>query len=352
MAYKKELFFPMSPGSLHAKVSASNRGVLVWGALGMIGYGLTAALLAAGFRVSVLCRARHLYAQPSWAAQVRWHELEVGCSDAVMDEAVASASVIVNLAGSSGAVASNTDPMHSLDSNCRVQLQFLQACQRAGHRPHVVFTSSRLVYGPVEQPMVSEDHPLSPRSMYAAHKACVENYLQVYASLDAITYTVCRISNAYGPESDWASKGYKILNSFVAKSLAGQPITLFGTGEQTRDFIYLDDLTEILMRCCVMHGVVNQVLNVGSGEGCRLVDAAGAINRLTGGPPLIFQPWPEEYLVVESGDYVSDIRKMCRLLEYRPQCRLEDGIVHTIRAYRSDQTIACPIAMPAVAIAG
>jgi UDP-glucose 4-epimerase len=314
--------------------------VLVWGALGLIGFHLTEALLAAGFRVSVLCRSRNAYTEPSWASRVQWHELNSDAPDKVLQEAVASASIIVDLAGSSGAVASNTNPVESLDSNCRAQLQFLQACQRARHRPHIVFASSRLVYGPTNQPLVSEEHPVSPYCVYGAHKLCIEQYLQIYARLDAITYTVCRISNAYGPDPGRAGQGYKILNSFIVKSLAGLPITLFGTGEQVRDFIYIHDLTALLIRCCVLPAAINQTFNIGSGEPCRLVDAASFVRESAGGPPLLFQAWPPEYFAVESGDYVSDIKKTCRLLELRPRYRIEDGIMHTIRAYQREQEMA------------
>lgn len=314
--------------------------VLVWGALGLIGFHITEALLAAGAKVSVLCRNRGAYPEPRWASQVHWHELGAEGTEAVLLEAVAAATIIVNLAGSSGAVSSNVNPLDSLAGNCRVQLEFLQACQRARHKPHVIFASSRLVYGPTNPGPVSEEHTLSPRSVYAAHKLCVEHYLHLYSCLDAITYTVCRISNAYGPDPGQAGRGYKILNSFITRSLAGLPITLFGTGEQIRDFIYVQDLADVLLRCCISPGAVNQIFNIGSGEGCRLVDAAELVRRFAGGPPLVFQPWPQEYLAVESGDYVSDIGKANRLLDLGSQYSITDGILKTIDAYQSEQNVA------------
>jgi len=312
--------------------------VLVWGALGMIGSHVTEALVQADCNVSVLCRSRGSVSRPWWASKVDWHEIEDDCPEKTMERAISSASMIINLAGMSGAVASNAKPLDSLDQNCRIQLQFLEACRRAQHKPHVVFTSSRLVYGPAQSLPVHESHPLSPRSMYAAHKLCIEQYLQIYAEMNALTYTVCRISNAYGYDSLGASRGYKILNSFIEKSLAGQPITLFGSGEQTRDFIHIDDLTALLLRCCLMPAAVNQTINVGSGEACRLVDAATLVREMTGGPPLCFQPWPEEFLAVESGDYVSDIIRMQDLLDYTPRYSLKDGIECTLHSYIEAQS--------------
>ena len=317
--------------------TSSQRGsVLIWGALGFIGFHLTEALIAAGFDVSVLCRSKGSYPEPRWRSQVHWHELDSARADKVLDEAVASSSIIFDLAGSSGAAASNANPIESLEKNCHAQLEFLQACRRAKHKPHVVFSSSRLVYGETPKSFVSEDHPVSPRSVYAAHKLCIEQYLQVYTSLGAISHTVCRISNAYGPDPGRAGQGYKILNSFITKCLAGLPITLFGSGRQVRDFIYIHDLTDVLIRCGIMPNARNQIFNIGSGKGCRLVDAANLIRTATGGPPLIFEPWPKEYLAVESGDYISDIGKTSRLLGFAPKYSMSEGILDTVRAYQQE----------------
>ena len=86
-------------------------------------------------------------------------------------------------------------------------------------------------------------------------------------------------------------------------------MTLFGTGEQERDFIFVQDLADALIRCGIASGAVNQVFNLGSGTRCRLVDAARIVRDLTDGPELHFRPWPKDYLAVESGSYTSDIAK-------------------------------------------
>lgn len=329
----------MANATVWARAGGSNRcpeRVLVWGALGFIGSHLTEALLARGYDVAVLCRSRSAYASPRWACKVSWYELSSGNHDEVMLEALRGVSIVFNLAGSSGAVASNADPLRSMQDNCGAQLRFLQACRTAGTRPHVVFTSSRLVYGETMQTVVSEDLQPQPRSIYAVHKVCCEQYLQVYATMGAITHTICRISNAYGPDPGRAGQGYKILNSFIQKCLAHTPVLLFGSGEQVRDFVFVDDLTDVMVQCGTLPSAVNEIFNIGCGKGCRLVDAARMIRELTDAPPLVFQPWPEEYLTVESGDYISDISKARRLLGFEPQYDIARGIHETICAYQEE----------------
>ena len=323
---------------LHAQQPQDREdSVLIWGALGFIGFHLTERLLEYGFRVSILCRSRSCYPEPRWASQVTWYEMDNSSRAKTLEAAVSSSSVIFDLAGSSGAVASNNNPIGSLDNNCRVQLEFLEACRKAAHKPHVVFSSSRLVYGEANCERTNEEHPTSPRSIYAVHKLCIEQYMQVYSGLGAITHTICRISNAYGPDPGRAGQGYKILNSFILKSLSGTPIVLFGTGDQVRDFIYIHDLTEVLIRCGLSPNAENTTFNIGSGEGRTMAEAADLIRRLTDGPPIVFQPWPQEYLVVESGDYICDINKTESLLGFTPQYNLHDGIEDTVRAYQSEQ---------------
>jgi len=314
--------------------SAGPKSVLVWGGLGFIGYHLTEYLLARGYSVSILCRSRSSYPAPSWSSQVTWFELQGDSDTSTLEKAVASSSIIFNLAGSSGAVASNLDPIASLTNNCRIQLEFLQACRAAGHKPHVIFSSSRLVYGETNGQLIGEDHPTKPRSAYAIHKLCTEQYMQLYSSMDIITHTICRISNAYGPDRGHAGKGYKILNSFIVKSLQGQPITLFGLGDQIRDFIYIDDLVCALAACAGSPSAQNVTLNVGSGEQRSMLEAATWIRSLTSGPPVVFQTWPAEYLAVESGDYLCDISRAQKILGFQPQYSLADGIDATLRACR------------------
>jgi UDP-glucose 4-epimerase len=312
---------------------------LVWGGLGFIGHQLTRRLLEEGFKVSVLCRARARYAVPDWADYVDWYELENDDCARVLSKAVSSSSVIFNLAGSSGAVASNQNPIASLDNNCKIQLEFLQACDLAGHKPHVIFSSSRLVYGETQGARVDENHPTAPLSIYAVHKLCIENYLQTYSRLNKISHTICRISNAYGHDPSPAGQGYKIINSFITRSLAQLPIVLFGTGEQIRDLIYIDDLIEMLVRCAIYEAAKNQTFNVGSGVGHSMFHAADIIRQVTSGPPIRFQSWPPNYLAVEAGHYVSDIAKSQKLLEFSPKFDLYDGIQATINKYQLQEPI-------------
>jgi nucleoside-diphosphate-sugar epimerase len=312
--------------------------VLVWGAYGFMGRHLVGRLLGLGAKVSILTRERSRYT-PAWWDEaphrdsIARFETDQGDPREVFRRAIESAEVVFNFAGANGAVRSNRDPQRSADESARVQVAFLQACSQSGGRPHVVFSSSRLVYGRARSLPVAEDHPLAPRSFYAANKLCCEDYHRAFAASGALTFTICRISNAFGHDPEFARKDHGVINTFVEKALAGEPLRLFGDGRQLRDYIYIDDLVDALLLCGAHRGACNEIFNIGSGEGIRLCDAVEQIRRAVGGR-IEFQPWPHDYEKVESGDYMSQIAKLRSRLGFSPACSFREGLARYLQQQR------------------
>ena len=312
----------------------SGRGVLVWGALGFLGQHIVERLLQENVPVSVLCRASRSHPVPAWAAKVHWFEFREEDASSALLAAVRSASVIFDFAGLSGAAASNLDPVRSLDENCGTHLAFLRACEQAGHRPHVVFPSSWLVYDASNGRSVDETYPTAPRSIYGVHKLTVENYLRIYQRRDKISYTVCRVSNPYGFDPAKNSRNYKILNSFIQSALADRPICIFGDGRQLRDFIYIDDVIDALMLCGFAREARNEVFNISSGQSHSLLEAVEIVRDLVGAPQVLFKPWPEEYCAAEPGDCYADISKARSRLNFQPAWSLKAGLRAAISHYQ------------------
>lgn len=322
--------------SLDARTTAPGR-VLVWGACGFIGRHLVPALLSRGHRVSVLTHRRARYVLPSWAEAVVWHELpDEGGSPRVLAEAVAEADVIYDLAGSTGAVESNRHPLDSLRRNNVALLDVLEAVRHEGRRPRVVFASSRLVYGKPTGLPVDENHPLAPESIYAAHKLCCEHYLRVFAAQGMLSFTIARISNVYGPDVSRPARPHGRINGFVRQALTGVPIRLFGHGQQLRDQMYVSDAAEVLASCGSEPAAANQVFNVGTGIGVSLREVADRVTALAGGPAVEFVPWPADFAVVETGDYISDPSKLRRILGIVPRWGIQQGLDATVAACRAE----------------
>jgi nucleoside-diphosphate-sugar epimerase len=312
------------------------RNILIWGGTGFIGGALLSALTKAGEAVAVLTR-KDTCGLAERYPMIRLFETGLSLdltARQVFRESVQTADLVFNVAGSSGAVSSNQDPVASLQDNCLWQLAFLDACSAVSHKLHVVFAGTRLVYGrPLSLP-VEEDHPLSPESMYAVHKLCVEHYHQIYAAQGAITFTICRISNPYGWDERGMTKNHGILNQMIQTALLHKPLTIFGDGRQMRDYIHIQDLVHALLLCGQSPTAVNEIFNIGSGEGVSMVDAALHIGRIAEAP-VAFAPWPELYKRVETGAFVNNIDKAQNRLGFRPKFSFKEGIEDVIFSGRN-----------------
>jgi nucleoside-diphosphate-sugar epimerase len=308
------------------------RKAVISGGTGFVGSALARRLASCGHDVVVLTRdaARANSNEPG----VRVVEVGLQPDPVRLAKILRGSQVVYNLAGTEGAVRSNRAPAASLQSSCAWQLAFLEACAASESKPHVVFASTRLVYGRPEGLPVDETHPVSPQSFYAAHKLAVEHYHQIYSQRNDVSYTVARISNPFGVDrSPRPSTEYSFLNQLIRAAVEGRPLTIFGDGRQLRDYIYIEDLVDALALCGTHPMARNDVFNVGSGNGVSICEAARAVADLTGAR-LEFVPWPDGYIDVETGDYVSGIAKAEKLLGFRPRWTIRDGLTEAVASAR------------------
>lgn len=163
-------------------------------------------------------------------------------SSPVLEQAIQGQDILFDLAGSSGGVESNQNATTNLNKECAPHLNLFEIAARQAKPPLIFFCSTRTVYGKAEYLPVNEAHPVRPHSIYAAHKLTLENYLEVFHKLHDLPYVIFRLSNPYGPFPWQMGKAYGILNQFILKAHRGEPLTIFGDGEQLRDYIYIDDV--------------------------------------------------------------------------------------------------------------
>lgn len=241
---------------------------------------------------------------------------------------------IFNLAAQVSYLDSNQDILSDLDMNCRGQINLLEACRATGAHQRVVFASSRFVYGRIEYNPVDERHPLNCLSIYGIHKLAGEKYHRFFYERYGIPTVSLRIANPYGPKQQMKHSKYGIVNWFIRLALEGKPLTIYGSGSQKRDYIYVSDIVEAFLLAALGEKSPGQTYNLGSGRGIPFRDMANLIAEVVPGTSVVESEWKPENYFVETGDYVSDIRKIHEETGWHPKTALREGIERTVEYYR------------------
>jgi nucleoside-diphosphate-sugar epimerase len=318
-------------------MTLSDSRVLVIGGLGFIGVNLVDRLLSEGVAVTVLTPLRERHGDQADAFERRGARIVEGDlrDRELVPSLVASQDVVFNLSGQSGAVRSMEDPWSDLDINLRGNLVLLESIRTVAPQAKVVLAGSRLQYGkPVRIPVREEDEG-DPLCLHAVHKRTVEEYLKLYEKLFGLRFTIARITNPYGPGQPKGRTAYGVINRLIHLALAGEALTIYGDGDQRRDYIHVADVVDALRTMALSPQADARAYNVGSGVGTRLIDAAGAIVRLVGRGRVEHVAWPPLAQQIETGDFVADVSRAARELGWAPTRALAAGLEETIAHYRT-----------------
>jgi UDP-glucose 4-epimerase len=266
----------------------SDAPVLITGGAGFIGSHLADALLAQGVPVRVLDnfstgkRSNLALDNP----RLELLEGDVANADQVA-EAVAGCRAVAHLAAVASVQASVDDPVATHQSNFIGTLNLCEAMRKQGVR-RVLFASSAAVYGNNgEGVAIDEDTPVAPLTPYASDKLSSEHYLDFYRRQHGLEPAVFRFFNIFGPRQDPSSPYSGVISIFTERAQAGLPITVFGDGEQTRDFVYVADLVAVLQQALLNPQIAVGAVNVGLNRSTSLLQLLSAIDGLLGGLPAI-----------------------------------------------------------------
>jgi len=253
----------------------------------------------------------------------------------LLTDLIPNYSYVFCFAGLSGAKSSLNRPIEDNEINCIAHLNFLEVCKKVNPNVHIVFPSTRLVYGKPQYLPVDEKHPLEPESLYAVHKLTAEYYYKIYFKIYNIRSIILRISNPYGPFQSFNNASYGILNWFIYQALRKKEIKLFGKGDQKRDYLFINDLADLMIRLIENPELFNsEVYNVGFGRGISLYEGLMTIKKHITDLTITMVPWPDTEGKIETGDYYSNIGAISEKTGWQPTTTFDQGIQKTIDFYK------------------
>ncbi len=318
----------------------AGKQVLITGGLGFIGSNLAHALLAKGARVTILDALLPPYGGNRFNVVDIADKLELVDGN-IMDEdlvnnLVAGKDFVFHLAGQVGYLDSKAQPFVDLEFNGRGNLIMLEALKNHASKAHLVFSSSRLVYGRIKSLPVTEEHPTEPLSLYGIHKLLAEKYMRYYAENFGLNTVSVRIPNPYGPRQQMKHARYSIVGWFLRQAMEGKAITVFGDGKQERDYIYINDIVDALLRLSIL-GQAGEVYNIGSHEHLTFEDMVDCILKEVGSGTKKHVPWPEDYEKNETGNYSADTSKIKQICGWQPLVNFSDGISEMHQFYKKNK---------------
>ena len=204
----------------------------------------------------------------------------------------------------------------------------LMEAMRAINARRIVLASSGTIYGDQKRQPVDEQVPPDLRTPYAVSKLASEHYMFTLGRHYGIQAVALRIFNAYGPGQALPPAYPPVVPQFLDRILRGGSVVVFGTGKQTRDYVYVEDVVDALIAAGERDGIDGEVINIGSGVETSVNDLIRLIEEVTGRSAHVL------YNEEQSGGVrrlVADIEKAERLLAYRPQVSLREGLERMLR---------------------
>src|SRR5215217_4774883 len=223
------------------------------------------------------------------------------------------------------------DPITSNRANVDATLNMLVASRDAGVK-RLVFAASSSAYGDTPTLPKHEQMPLNPLSPYALQKVVGEQYLQMFTKLYGLQTVSIRYFNVFGPRQDPTSPYSGVISVFATALLENRSPKIYGNGEQTRDFTYVANVVDGVLRACEAPQATGEVINVATGGRISLNKLFYAMRDVVGGD---LEPTYAEPRQGDVRDSQADIRKAKDLLGYTPIVTFEDGLARTIAWYRS-----------------
>ncbi|MEY2518166.1 MAG: hypothetical protein QOJ89_5530 [bacterium] len=250
--------------------------------------------------------------------------------DQFLSEVVQGQEIIFNCAAQTSHPLSVQYPLLDADINCLGNLKLLESMRLLNPAAVVVYTSSSTVVGKALEEVVDESHGEKPLEIYSANKGVAEKYYRIYHTLHDLKTVVLRFANLYGPYG----KGYPefgFINYFISQAWQNEEIKIFGSGNQERNVMYVDDATEILWRAARDKRLIGETYFATSEEHLSVKEIADRTVGILGRGRVTHIDWPDERRRIEVERVKFSAARLRAITGWAPQCDFSSGLERTKR---------------------
>ena len=306
------------------------------GAAGFIGSRVVARLASGTGRVIRVARAALPRIEDAPASVI---DVIGDVTDRATWEAVADADIVFHFAAQTGESSAADDADASFRANVMPIRHLRAVCGERRRRPIVVFAGTATEAGIPTRLPVNEDQPDDPVTAYDRHKLMAENDLKAAAADGAIWGATLRLSNVYGPGAAGKGRDRDVLNRMIKAALGGEPLTVYGSGEYLRDYVFVEDVVDAFLEAADHAANINgRHFIVGSGRGVSIRGAfeliSARVELLTGRRVAVVTMAPPTALSdIQKRNFVADPSRFSAATGWRPSWSLSDGIDRTIEAF-------------------
>lgn len=313
-----------------------NKKVLITGGMGFIGSNLAMRLVRENADVTLLDSMLEEYGANLFNIEDIKDMVRVNFSD-MRDEhslkyLVKGKDYIFNMVGQVSHQDSMTKPFMDLEINTKAQLTLLECCRYNAPNAVIIFAGTRQIYGKPQYLPVDELHPLLPPDVNGINKLAAEYYHRLYTHVYNIKTVCLRLTNTYGPRQLIKNARHGVIGWFINRAITGSVIKLFGSGEQIRDFTYVDDVVDAMCKVAINENAYGKVFNL-SGDCGTLRQVAEILIENVGKGQIEIVPFPAERKKIDIGDFYGNSDKLQQTIGWKWNISIQEGLKQVIEYY-------------------
>lgn len=312
-----------------------NKHILITGASGYIAWNLIRELTQ--FECSIVCLSRNTkkIEKQKGKANVKFIEGSYQDKDIYL-KAVNNINIVYHLASQTSVYEAEKNPSADYEANVLPMQLLLEACRKSETCPIIIFSGTSTQCGMPDKLPVDESEVDNPITTYDFHKLQAERWLKFYTRQSWVKGVSLRLTNVYGPGPKSSSVDRGILNMMIQKALRGEDLTIYGSGEHIRDYVYIEDIVSAFLSVPIhINETKGKHFVLGSGVGTTIHDAIELVGELiskhTGKKVVVKSVGPPSGLLpIEFRNFVADISQFSAVTGWKPAFRLSEGIDVTI----------------------